>query len=72
MALMMIVFWGALAWVVVTLIRSSSSWGGATPRQHEPSRPSAEDILHERFARGEISVDEYHERLEALRGKRPS
>jgi putative membrane protein len=30
-------------------------------------RPSADDVLAERLARGEISTDEYRERLAALR-----
>ena len=31
--------------------------------------PSAEDIVAERYAKGEISVDEYRQRLDVLRGK---
>lgn len=68
MLLAMIVFWGGVAWVIVTLVRHSS---GGSPPSHEPGRPTAEDILHERFARGEIDVDEYHQRLNALRGNQP-
>ena len=63
MLLMMIVFWGGLAWVIVTLVRR-----GPAPRApHEPGRPAAEDILRERFARGEIDLDDYNQRLEVLR-----
>jgi putative membrane protein len=32
--------------------------------------PSAEGVLAERYARGEISEDEYRERLEVLKGTR--
>ncbi|WP_245560335.1 MULTISPECIES: SHOCT domain-containing protein [Nocardia] len=31
-------------------------------------RPSGEQVLAERFARGEIDADEYHQRLATLRG----
>ena len=68
MLLTMIVFWGGIAWVIVTLVRRDS---GASRAPHEPSRPTAESILHERFARGEIDIDEYNQRLNALRGNQP-
>lgn len=35
-----------------------------------PSAPSAEDLLAERFARGEIDEDEYRTRLATLTGAR--
>jgi putative membrane protein len=54
----MLAFWGSLAWVIVMAIRAS-----------QPSRTSdlAENVLAERFARGEIDEAEYQRRLEALR-----
>ena len=61
MLLMTILFWGGVAWVV-TLIRHGSTGARST---HETTRPSAEDILPERLARGEIDLDEYHQRLDA-------
>jgi putative membrane protein len=36
-------------------------------RSSTPSKKSAEEILKERFARGEISKEEYEERLKSLR-----
>jgi putative membrane protein len=74
MAIVMLAFWGGLAWLIVTLIRN----GGATPRHPAASsamspqgeRPDPEQLLHERLARGEIDVDEYHQRIDALRAKR--
>lgn len=62
MAIMMIGFWGLVAWIIYTLARGTS-------QLHEDGQdtPSAEDILSERFARGEIDADEYRDRRNALR-----
>lgn len=56
----MLVFWGLVAWVVVSVVRSASSSTGA-------GATDAEAILAERFARGEIDPDEYQRRLDLLR-----
>ncbi len=66
MVIMMVLFWGSIAWVVVTLIRHNTHH-----YPHHPSTPDAEQILHERVARGEIDVEEYEQRLRALRSNRP-
>jgi putative membrane protein len=60
MTLAMVAFWGFVAWVVVTLVRP--------PGQHD-SRPDAEAILAERFARGEIDQEDFAKRRAALRSK---
>jgi putative membrane protein len=57
----MLVFWGALIWLVATLVGSGSSKDAPPPR-------GAEDVLAERFARGEIGQAEYLERLRVLQG----
>lgn len=62
MTLVMVAFWGLVAWAIISAVRGSSSTSG--------HQRSAEDILAERFARGEISKDEYNERLDALRSSR--
>lgn len=59
MTLAMVAFWTLVVFVVVALFRSGPP--GAV-------RPSPEEILAERFARGEIDAGEYHARLEALHG----
>jgi putative membrane protein len=62
MMLGMVVFWGAVIFGVVWLIRSGmspSSTGG-----------DAEEILARRLAEGAISVEEYEERRAALSGDR--
>jgi putative membrane protein len=55
----MVLFWGALAAGVVYFIR------------RRPTRvdggPSAEDVLAERYARGEIDAEEYRQRRMVLR-----
>jgi putative membrane protein len=51
----------ALGVVVVWAVTRS----GSTSRPDPTSR--AREILNERYARGEISTDEYRERLDALR-----
>lgn len=62
----MVVFWAlVIAGVVLTvrfLAQPSAAVGGAPI-----TRPSAEQVLAERFARGEIDADEYHDRLTTLR-----
>ncbi|HEX6207396.1 MAG TPA: SHOCT domain-containing protein [Actinomycetota bacterium] len=63
-ALMMLLFWGGLIALAVFLVRGS----GSRPSQGEQRRrePEARDILAERFARGEISEDEFEERRRVL------
>ncbi len=60
MTLGMLAFWGLVIWAIFALVRSSTD--GATRRGATP-----EQILGERFARGEIDEDEYRRRLDALR-----
>lgn len=58
MTIAMLVFWGLVAWVVITLARRPGSGAGSR---------SAEETLAERYARGEIDDEEYHRRVSALR-----
>ena len=57
-ALMMVAFWGVVFWAIVSLVRRPTE---STPRTH-----TAQDILAERFARGEVDADEYERRRRAL------
>jgi putative membrane protein len=59
----------ALAALVVFLVRGDF---GARPSQGDDKRsgPDAREILAERFARGEISKDEYEERRRVLSSDR--
>jgi putative membrane protein len=63
MVAMMVVFWGAIAWVIVTLIRHNGSLTHPASTGTDGMR-----ILDERFARGEIDEAEYQRRRELLRG----
>lgn len=65
MFLVMIVFWGGLAWVIVSAIRHSGGHHAATDRA--PGQKDALQILEERLAHGDIDVEEYRSRRDALR-----
>ncbi len=62
MSLMMLVFWGVVIGLIVAAVRGRSTPDAAV------SRRRAEDVLAERFARGEIDEAEYQDRLRVLRG----
>ena len=64
MPVLAVAFWVAVIWVVVNLLRSPpgpTAAGGAHPA-------GPEEILAQRYARGEIDDDEYRRRLDTLRG----
>jgi putative membrane protein len=58
---LMVGFWALVAWVIVTVVRCPGA-----PRS---SSRDAQQILDERFARGELEVDEYRQRGDALRDR---
>ena len=60
MSLGMVAFWGAVVWFVWYVITR------VPPRNDATSETTPEQILGERFARGEIDVDEFRERRDAL------
>ena len=66
MAFGMLVFWGLLIAGLVVLVR----YLRPDPRDRSQS-PTAEQILGERYARGDIDEEEYRRRLQVLRGGRP-
>ena len=71
MALFMIVYWVGVVWIIMSVVRHRSPFSGSVPSgtAAPPVIPGPADILHERFARGEIDVEEYHHRLDAIRAK---
>jgi putative membrane protein len=63
MGLMMIAFWALLILLVIWAIRSFTR--GPAPR---PPSSAALNILEERFARGEISPEEFAEHKRVIQG----
>ncbi len=62
MTLAMVAFWGLVVVAVVALFRDGRRTDESAPRR----AASAEEILDQRFARGEIDAQEYHARKEVL------
>jgi putative membrane protein len=60
MSVTMLAFWALVIWAVVSVARS----GGGERRDN------GEDILAERFARGEIDEEEYRRRRELIQAGR--
>lgn len=79
MSVGMILFWAVLITLGVLLFRALARSGDAPTTSptspmstgapsHGPVRPTAEQLLAERYARGEIDEDEYRHRLAVLHG----
>ena len=58
--LMLTIFVGLIVWLVRTMTHRS----GSHPHDHSAR---AREILAERFAKGELSTEEYRERVDELR-----
>jgi putative membrane protein len=63
MPVLVVVFWGLVIWGLVTLVRSLGSSTGHTGSMHSSS---AVEILKERYARGEISKEEFEDKKKDL------
>lgn len=63
------IIWPVLFWITVIWLMKL----GVSRRTHfrHRSGDTAEDILRERFARGEITAEEYERSIGALRGRFP-
>ncbi len=64
MTVSMILFWGLVICGVITLVRHL-----ARGDRSGAARPTAGQVLAERFERGEIDEQEYRGRLDALRDR---
>jgi putative membrane protein len=62
MSVSMVVFWGLVIWAVLSVVRSANV---TSSERSDP--PPPEQILKERFARGEIDAQEYEQRRDVLR-----
>lgn len=60
---MMLLLWGGIVALVVFAVRGRGGQGDDGRRE---DRPDARAILEERFARGEISEDEFEQRRRVL------
>ena len=73
MAAMMVIFWGGLVWLGITLLRRPAHIAvPAVPTPNAapaPTQRTPESILAERLAKGEIDPDDYHQRLQVLQAR---
>jgi putative membrane protein len=65
MMVVMLLFWGAIIFGIVWLIRGGVR-GGSTHGEPPVSRESPVEILDRRFAEGAITPDDYRARREVL------
>lgn len=71
MALTVVAFWGLLIVAGVAVWRAADRRGRADPgNRTESGDRTPQQVLDERFARGEIDEDEYRRRREVLRSVR--
>lgn len=63
-AIMMVVFWGGLIAIAFVLVRTFA--GRSDGDRPADGGSTARRLLEERFARGEISVEEFEERRRVL------
>ncbi|MEP7114277.1 MAG: hypothetical protein ABI862_13510 [Ilumatobacteraceae bacterium] len=77
MMIMMVAIVGGLTWVAVSVARRPNhglysvapGLAGQTAVQAPTAVPTAQEILAERLARGEIEPDDYRKRLDALNNR---
>ncbi len=62
----MMLFMGAMMWMMMRGMGGGSSQQSSATSESRDTTPSALEILERRFAEGEISVEDYRQRREAL------
>jgi putative membrane protein len=70
MSVSMLAFWGLLIGAAVLAVRLLVRPAPTSPAPGSPT-DSAEQVLAERFARGDINNEEYRQRLQILRARTP-
>lgn len=70
MSALMLLFWALVIIAVIALVRSLGGTRQGSPPAADRERSSAEQLLDERFARGEIDEDEYTRRGQLLQANR--
>lgn len=66
---MMVLFWFGLIVTILLVVRAIDGGRGDDRRRVDAPERDAGEILDARFARGEISKEEYEERSRVLSGK---
>jgi putative membrane protein len=66
MMVLMVLFWGAVIFGIVWLIRGVARGGPAPSGETPVSRETAVQILERRFAEGALTVEDYRARREVL------
>ncbi|MDO8364076.1 MAG: hypothetical protein Q7V88_14360 [Actinomycetota bacterium] len=75
MVILMVAFWAGLIWFGVTMLKNRRA--APVPVSTMPAstatapRPTAQEILADRLARGEIEADDYRQRVAALLAPTP-
>jgi putative membrane protein len=69
MSVSMVLFWALVITAIVLLVRYVGQTGQSG---QPPTTRTPEQLLAERFARGDIDETEYQQRLATLRGQVPS
>ncbi|MFR9802801.1 SHOCT domain-containing protein [Pseudonocardia sp. RS010] len=67
----MVLFWGLIIFGVIALIRYLGR-ADRSVTDGSSAEPIAEQVLGQRFARGEIDEQDYRQRLDTLRGRAPA
>jgi putative membrane protein len=64
MMIPMVLFWGLIIWGIIALTRGA--WHGCGIHSHSEHEDSALNVLKRRYARGEISKEEFEEKKKDL------
>ena len=60
--------WMVFMWLFWASVIGLVVWAVSRSSDRSPRRPTADEVLEERFARGELTPEEFEERRKALRG----